>query len=88
MICEDKDRSGKTLSNLTDGIRRHLEKVLFTSAKVLARDFSTSVATIGRILKTPLGLQNFSRRCVPQELTDDQKWLDIEGDNLAARPDM
>jgi hypothetical protein len=61
----DEDRSGRPLSDLPDGICRYLEKFPFTSAKVVAKHFSSSHPTSRRILKTILGLKNFSRRCVP-----------------------
>jgi histone-lysine N-methyltransferase SETMAR len=73
LSCEDEDRSGRPLSDLSDGIRRHLDKYPFTSAQLLAKHFSSSVPTISRILKTHLGLRKFSRRWVPHDLTDDQK---------------
>jgi hypothetical protein len=68
--CENELRSDRALSDLTDGVRRHLEKFLFTAPKVLAKHFNTLVPTISRILKTHLGLHQFSGRWVPHELTD------------------
>jgi histone-lysine N-methyltransferase SETMAR len=78
LSCEDEDRSGRPFSDLSDAIRLHLEKFPFTSAKVLAKYFSTSLPTISRILTTHLGLRKFSRRWVPHELTDDQKLSRIQ----------
>jgi hypothetical protein len=52
---ENDDRSGRPFSDLFDGICRHLGKLPFTSAKVLAKPFRTSLATISRILKNAPG---------------------------------
>jgi hypothetical protein len=61
-----------------DGAGRHLQKFPCTSAKILAKNFSASVLTIGQILKNHLGLQKFPRRWVHYELNDDQKQLKYE----------
>jgi hypothetical protein len=73
LSCEDEDRPGTPLSDLGDGIRRHLAKFPFTSAKAPARHFSTLVSVIRGILKTHLGFQKLSRRWVAHELTFTQK---------------
>jgi hypothetical protein len=73
--CEDEVRSRKSLSDAPDGIRQHLDKFLSVSAKASAKHFRTSVPLINRILQTHLGFQMVSRRRVPHERTDDQKWL-------------
>jgi hypothetical protein len=73
LLCENEDQSEIPLSELTDRIRRQLDKFPFTSVKTLAKQFSTSLPTIIRILKTNPGLKKFSKRWVPHDLTDDQK---------------
>jgi hypothetical protein len=70
---EDEDRSRRPPPDLTDEIRQQLGKFPFMSAKVLAKHLNTLVSAIGRILKTHLGLEKFSRKWVPHELTEDQK---------------
>jgi hypothetical protein len=60
--CDDEARSVRSLSDLTDGIFRDLEKLPFASAKVLVKHFSSSLPTIPRILKKGLGLNKFLSR--------------------------
>jgi hypothetical protein len=59
LSCEDQDWSRRRISDLTDRIRSRLKKFPFTSTKVLTKPFRTSVPTISRILKMPLGLEKF-----------------------------
>jgi hypothetical protein len=72
---EDGHRPGRRLSELSGGIRGHLDKCPFTSVQQLAKHFSPFVSTISRILTAHLGLRQFSRRSAPHDLTDDQKQL-------------
>jgi hypothetical protein len=72
---EDNHRSEKPLSELSGGIRGHLDKYPLISVKQLAKNFGTFVLTISRILTGHLGLRKFTRRWAPQNLTDDQKQL-------------
>jgi hypothetical protein len=72
LSCEAEDRSRRPRSDFMDGIRRHLEKFLFTSAEAVAKAFRYSALPMSRILKTHSKLQKLSRRKVSHELTDDQ----------------
>jgi hypothetical protein len=75
---EDNHCSGKRLSELSGGIRRHLDEHFFPSVKQLAKHFSTFVPTISRILTAHLGLRKFRRRWAPHDLIHNLKQLRCE----------
>jgi hypothetical protein len=81
LSCEEDQRSGRLFLDLSERIRRRLDKFPFTSARVLAKHFRTSLPAMRRTLKTHLRLQKFSRRWVSHDLTDDQKRLKCEISN-------
>jgi hypothetical protein len=70
--------SGRRLSELSAGIRGHLDKYPFTSVKQLVKHFSIFVPTTSRILTAHIELKKFARKWAPRDLTDNQKQLKWE----------
>jgi len=71
--CQDAERPGRPVSDLSDSIQAYLTKFPFSSAKSMAKYFHTSVTTVTNILHNSLGLKKFARRWVPHDLTRAQK---------------
>jgi hypothetical protein len=75
---KDAPRTGHPPLTLGSQLAVFLQKYLFASARVLARQFLTGVPTIEEILQRQLGVKKFSGRWVPRFLSLSHKVADVE----------
>jgi hypothetical protein len=66
---KDSPRTGRPLLILGPPLEAFLQKYPFTSARVIAQHFLTTVPTIKDILQRELGMRKFSRRWAPHFLS-------------------
>jgi hypothetical protein len=72
LSCSGQPRPGRLV------LKKFLEKHPFTSAKIMSRQFRIFSPIVKKILSHELGLQKYTRRWVPHELSEDQKKSQVD----------
>jgi transposase len=73
LSCLDENHPDRPLTILGPILKKFLDKHPFASTKVLSRHLDISPPTVKEILHRELGLETYSRRWVPYELSKGQE---------------
>jgi hypothetical protein len=85
LSCKDSPHSGGPLLTLGPQIEAFMQKYPFTSARVIAQHFLTTIPAINDVLQRELWMRKLPRRGVPHFLSSAQKVARVEASKTILR---